>query len=486
MAAKKKQKGRKKKTSKAAVVLTILAIALFVSGGMMAYAYDQDVKKVEHMRQVVEVDTFYAGISVGGIDLSGKTYEQGREAVMAADAEKLASFQAVISVDGREWKENLRPISDAQDALDKAYRFGRAGDLEVRYNEIQTLEQTKRDYPIDYSADTSRLSQLVNSIGDEIDVEPVDANVVDFDQKTKSFSFSDESAGRKLNREKLLADIENAIASETYPILATGAVEVIEPAVTRAQLGSNYKLIGSFSTTTTSDTARNNNITLCSEAFNGAKVMPGEVFSLNDATGRRSIDKGYREAGAIKNGKLIPEFGGGVCQVSTTLFNAVVRSGLEITERNNHSYPISYVERGMDAMIDYPSKDFKFTNNTAGPVYLVSHFADRKLTIEVYGQPVLEGGVTIELRADTTETIKMPATEYILDPTLPAGVEEEERAGRTGYRVTTYIRYMRGDTLVEEKVLFKSAYVAYAPQVRRGTAQTYVPPATGGDLPVIY
>jgi vancomycin resistance protein YoaR len=225
--------------------------------------------------------------------------------------------------------------------------------------------------------------------------------------------------------------------------------------------------------------------------------MPGESFSLNEKTGLRSNDKGYKPAGAILNGKLVPELGGGVCQVSTTLFNAVVRAGVEITERNNHSYPISYVPRGMDAMIDYQSaKDFRFVNNSSGPIYLVSHFSNQELTVEVYGQPILDEGIAVELRSETTEEIPMPPTIYETDYTLMPGEMVEERTGRTGYRVTTYIQYKRGETVEKEDVLFKSVYTAYAPIVKQGPLPAdgsigYYDPSTdtpilpSGDIPIL-
>lgn len=463
------QSSKKKKISKAVVFLAVVAIVLFLSGGMLAYGYTQELKVIEQMQAVVDVDTIYPGITVGGIDVSGLTYEQAHDTVMAYDAEKLALYTAAITVGDREWRENLPSSSNAKEALDKAWQYARIGDLESRYQAVTALAENPMDYPIEYKTDASRLPVLVNAIAEELDYPAVDAEVLDFDRDTKVFLVSEDSDGRALDRESLLSAINTSVDNGWYPIEVEGTLEVVEPRATKDQLSGRNRLLSSFTTETTGDSARNSNIRLCSEAFNGSVVMPGEEFSLNEKTGLRSKATGYQEAGAIKNGKLIPEPGGGVCQVSTTLFNAIVRTGVDITERNNHSYPISYIEKGMDAMINYPNLDFKFVNTTESPMYILTTFEDRKLTVEVYGEPLLEDGVTIELRAETTATIEPGATEYVYDSTLIQGYEEEERSARTGYRVTTYIQYYRGDTMIEERELFKSSYTAFSRIVRVGT-----------------
>ena len=195
------------------------------------------------------------------------------------------------------------------------------------------------------------------------------------------------------------------------------------------------------------------------------------MFSINDLTGPRTAAKGYKDAGTIRDGILVDEPGGGVCQVSTTLFNAVVRAGMEIVERHNHSWPSDYVEVGMDAAIDYPAKDFKFKNVSDSPIYLVAIFEDRELTVEVYGKPVLEEGITIELRSHVDSTIERGEDIYEFDANLLPGETVQLRKGRDGKVASTYIRYMRGDTLVEEKLLFKSNYPAirakygYGPEI---------------------
>ena len=179
---------------------------------------------------------------------------------------------------------------------------------------------------------------------------------------------------------------------------------------------------------------------------------------------------------------MIQEPGGGVCQVSSTLFNAVVRAGMEIVERHGHSWPSDYVKIGMDAAIDYPAKDFKFKNTSDSPIYLVSSFEDRQLTVEVYGKPMLGEGVTIDLRSTTDGTIKRGEDSMVFDASLAPGTTKTVRKGRNGKKSTTYIQYIRDGKVFEEKVLFTTTYPAIRAIINYGP--DLVPEETpGGTVP---
>ena len=279
-----------------------------------------------------------------------------------------------------------------------------------------------------------------------------------------------------MDKEQLGGDVETAVAGGTYVTRFVPTMVETKPAVTKAQLQEQNTLLASFTTETTSSTSRNTNIRLCAEAFNGYVVAPGEVFSLNTLTGPRTTDKGYKPAGAIQNGIMVQEPGGGVCQVSTTLFNAVVRAGMEIVERHGHSWPSDYVKIGMDAAIDYPAKDFQFKNVSDAPIYLVSTFEDRQLTVEVYGKPVVEEGVTIDLRSTTDSTIRRGEDTMVYDPSLAPGTTETVRRGRDGKKSTTYIQYIKDGEVIEEKVLFTTTYPAIRAIINYGPAIVYEEP----------
>ncbi len=174
-------------------------------------------------------------------------------------------------------------------------------------------------------------------------------------------------------------------------------------------------------TKTTSNSNRNRNIQLATAEFNGMRVEPGETVSFNATTGERTEAKGYRPAGAYSGGVLVQEPGGGVCQVSTTLYNAAVKADLEIIERSPHTRVSDYVPIGLDAAVNWPGQDFKFKNTSDYPIFIVAEFADQKLTFKIYGKQ-LDDGVYIKLESEKTETIAAPEDlKDKDDPTILAG-----------------------------------------------------------------
>jgi len=236
---------------------------------------------------------------------------------------------------------------------------------------------------------------------------------------------------------------------------------VVTPRHTKVELMNNYKLISSYTTETTSNKNRNTNVDLSAQAIHGTTVMPGETFSFNAATGQRTAEKGYKPAAAIAGGQSVDEIGGGVCQTSGTLFNAVARADLEIVYRSPHAWPSTYVEKGMDATVNWPNLDFKFKNNKDTPIFIVSYYSDRKVTCEIYGLS-LGSGVTIDLESAVTRTIAPPSgINYVLNTSLEPGTSKETVKARTGYVVETYKIWYQNGQEVSRELLCTSNYKAY-------------------------
>jgi len=147
---------------------------------------------------------------------------------------------------------------------------------------------------------------------------------------------------------------------------------------------AGYRLLGTYTTYTTNVPNRNTNISLACKALNGTIVKPGHTFSFNNTLGYTSAAKGYKKAGILVNGKSSAALGGGICQVSSTLYNAVLKAGLKVVERHPHSAPVGYVPKGRDATVSYGSVDFKFRNNTTKNCRLVFEYNNRSLTVSVF------------------------------------------------------------------------------------------------------
>lgn len=187
------------------------------------------------------------------------------------------------------------------------------------------------------------------------------------------------------DRPKLVEIVGNALVSEDTDAVEIPVTEEKMPMLTKERLKNFNTVLGVYTTNFGESPNRSRNIELAAEAIRGSVVDPGTVFSYNDATGERSPDKGYLEAPVIVNGKPQPGYGGGVCQVSTTLFNAVLLSGMEVTERSPHFSPASYVPIGQDATVSYGDLDFQFINNFKNPVYVYTKYEPGAVTCWIIG-----------------------------------------------------------------------------------------------------
>lgn len=219
------------------------------------------------------------------------------------------------------------------------------------------------------------------------------------------------------------------------------------------------------------------NIDLMARVIDGKIVRPGEEFSLNQATGERTPEKGYQVAQVIVDGELVPGLGGGVCQVGTTTFNAALLAGLEIAERHNHSLHISRYPLGRDATLNYGSLDLRFRNDTPHGLLLKAAVSHKSLTVSIYSTSL---GRTVEFQTSPQRNFREPTTRYMDDPALPLGQEVVVEAGKRGFDVTVTRTIREGGKMIGTGT-FVSRYRAWKRIVRRGTG----PPAPSTPAPTL-
>jgi len=216
---------------------------------------------------------------------------------------------------------------------------------------------------------------------------------------------------------------------------------------------SNMGELSSFSTWfNANEINRSHNLYLASAAINTSMLPPGEIFSFNRRVGERVIEAGYRDAMVIVNGKFEPGLGGGVCQVSSTLYNTVLLAGLEIVERYNHALAVAYVPVGRDATVVYGLQDFRFKNNSAYPIYIRAWAQAGKLTMTIYGNLTEKRNIHLSTIVDRVIPFKEIREN---DPSLNPGQEKLDHAGIQGYVVRSFRNYMD-----EEGRLLKSEQLA--------------------------
>ena len=445
----------------------------FVNGNILAMD-SQSMANLRAYRDYMNQDVIYPGIYIDGVHVGGMSVQEARDAVSGVEAQGGGSFAIQVEIDGRRWQidsDQVPMTRNLEEILAKAYALGRQNTPGIRGTGVTPFEErlqaalALRSNPVSYTTeltfDREAIRALTDNIAAGFNRAPVNAAVSSFDFNTRSFSFTKDEAGIALSAEELYSRVIGHLdRGEMYATVQMQPETVLAP-VTKAELMNSFHRISTYTTSTTNNSNRNTNVELSAQAINGTTVLPGETFSFNAATGQRTAEKGYKEAAAISGGQSVPEIGGGVCQTSSTLFNAVARANLEIVQRSPHAWPSSYVEKGMDATVDWPNLDFKFRNNTDWPIFIIASYAKRKVTVEIYGMG-LGDGISIDLESVVTQELTPSASiNYVNNPGLPAGTQRTTISARTGYVVETYQLWYRGKELIDRVYLCKSTYKAY-------------------------
>lgn len=291
----------------------------------------------------------------------------------------------------------------------------------------------------------------LDKIYNEIHSEPKDAYYI-----AEPFQLFREEDGVDfaISMEEAKAIVAQANLEEyVIPLKLTPAAKTIDDIGTEA---FPY-LISSYSTKyDASNVNRSGNLKIAADKINGTVLMPGEEFSYNEVVGKRTIEEGYRNAKIYENGQVVDGLAGGICQISSTLYNAVLLANLEITERRNHSYTTSYVPAGRDATVVYGTQDFKFKNSRTYPIKIEANVANGIAEFKIHGIKE-EIEYEIKIIPVTTQTIPYP-TEFVPDPALVPGQQVVTQAGHSGYKVTTYIEKRLAGAVISKEVLSNDTY----------------------------
>ena len=426
-------------------------------------------KMMEHRKLLAPSDTFYEGIYVENVPLSGLTMEEARKKVAAVTATAESTWAMKVTCGGEDYEiENLME-NNMDEVLAEAFALGRTGTEKERLADITGLQRWPRYYSVKDTYDEGAAKQAVDVIGDQFDIAAKDAAMTGYDEETK-FLFSEEKAGRKVNREDLLEKIGKAVASGDYGAVLEGEVSEVPAAMNLEQAKEAYVLLAKFRTEAGVDNEdRDHNVKLAADTVNNTLIAPGEEFSMNAVIGETTEEQGYREAATYARGEVVPEFGGGVCQVSSTIYNAVIQAGLKTTERKNHSMTVSYVPLGEDAMISYWNSDLKFKNNSSGNILVLLDAYGPEVICYIYGIPVLEEGVTVKMDSRVVETLPIPEPSYVEDDSLSPGEELYKSYGKEGYRVETDLVTMKDGEEIGREFLHNSTYNPQTPVIRRNS-----------------
>lgn len=415
---------------------------------------------------ISSITLMHPSIWVKGIEICKFTRTQLLDILKNKTETSLMNSSIILSTDDKQW---ALKFSDAglsyyyYEAVNRAYMAKENAGFVNRLLNFLNIRNSDLSIDIKHSYNKAIVGSFIDKIAKEIDRESVDATIA---LKSGNFIITDDVQGRTLDRQKtyelITAQLDKAEESSIeLPVV------IAEPAVRKADLITVKDTLGEFSTEfSASDYDRVSNLSLATKNTSNVLLLPDEIFSFNKIVGPRLEESGFKMAKIIVNNKYVLGIGGGICQISSTLYNAVLYSNLEIVERKNHSLPSTYVDMGRDATIsDYI--DLRFKNNTGYPIYIYGEIKGNKVKFTIYGKNDFPDR-SIELK---TQVVSMtePTTEIIEDPTLPEGTIIEERSPSPSYTVKSYkiIKQKGKDDVIEP--LYTDVYPLVTGVKRVGT-----------------
>lgn len=450
------------------ILIGVLALALLLTAGFVYHNYREKKAQeqwIAHMTDTVERDTFYEGIYLDDVHLGGLTLQEAYDQFKIAAEERLNNLRAELTYEDQSWvftHEDINAEINWEEKLEELYELGREGDLEERYKQIEEIRENKVQAETTLTMDITRIRGAVEEIADSLSVEPVNADLSFHPGEEQMFRITPEQEGRKVDSDELYRSVEEIFKSGQPGIVAIEPA-VVEPEVRAADLERATSKIVTFSTSMSgSSENRMSNIALALRKINGTKLNPGEVFSFNQVVGNRTAKAGFKPAPVIMPDKSMQDgIGGGICQASSTLFNAAALAGLEIVERYHHSFPVAYLDPGLDATVAWGGADLKFRNNRNTPVFIRAYRSGTKACVEIYGEPLPNNG-KYQLTTKVIETMKAPAPKRIEDKNgkyvKKPGGEYVHVKSRTGLKVNTYRVLVQNGKIVSSELLVTNFY----------------------------
>ncbi len=445
--------------------------------------------------------TFRDGVKLIGVDVSGMTPEEATGLVKYAAEKKLEKVAVSVVLDDATWTfgaDDLGMGYDLTDMFADGLAFGRSDDDGVQDVFAAGAGEFDADYTWDRSAIEFALTQLELSINKEA-TQPYAEPIADWASEER-FNYIAGEDGRALNVAATADDIEYALRTGNFTATVEPVINAVLPELTIEDVKLHTQYISEFTTKFSAardDEVKQNrlfNIQKAADIINANTIPAGEEWSFNTVVGPRTYELGWKGANGISGGKeYTVQAGGGICQPSTTLYNALLAANIEIVDRRAHSIPSDYVDVGLDATVDTRGIDFVFRNNTEYPLYIFARVqrvegssSRHTITVYIYGEPLPEG-VTYKSRSDITEVMdRSQETIYVEDPAIPTGYQKETVVQHEGYIAEAYLdKYVNGE-LAESKLLYQDKYKGNPAEISIGTgpALKYGEPVPEGLVPV--
>lgn len=395
-----------------------------------------------------EMDDSHIGrnVSIGEVDVSGMTKE---EAAGAVDSyiKSLGSKSITLTEkdNDNEVKVSAADLglqaADKEKLVNKAFSYGRTGNIFERYKALKKLKKKGCSIALKLEVNRGDIKKVVENNTKKFEIPAKNATIT---RTSGGFEIKKEKVGIKVDIDKSVEAINRYMSGEWDKNSGEVALAVKKdvPDVTEGALKSIKDKLGTASTNYGGASGRNQNISSGVRHINGSVIMPGKTFSVNKTVSPFTAQNGYAMAGSYENGQVVESMGGGICQVSTTLYNAVLAAELEVVQRSPHSMIVTYVEPSKDAAIAGTYKDFKFKNNGDTPIYIEGSAGGGTITFSIYGKETRPANRRVEYVSELISTTQ-PKTKFVA----------------TGAPIGTKSRVSGGSHVGKKAKLWKVVYV---------------------------
>ena len=400
---------------KSILIPAIIAAALIAIGVIAFFVMSATVKEVSK-------GTVANNVYIGSIDVSGMTKKEIKAEIKAKQKEyekekiKLSAEGTVVEVT---LKELGFEIGDTDEAIEEALSYGKKGFIWKRYKEIKDLEKNAHVIDVEYKINASDTKDTISSKITSLENQAQNATIT---RENGQFIITEGKRGKKVELDKAVKEIQ-AFFDEKWNVGEKATVELPtildDPDITAEDLEKITSVLGTFKTYFGALDSRGKNIANATKKINGTLLMPGDEFSAEKTMQPFTTAGGYYYGGAFQDGQVIQTIGGGVCQVSTTLYNAAILAELEILERAPHSMTVGYVPVSQDAAIASGYKDLKFKNNTEAPIYIEGYISGGNVIFTVYGEETRPAGRKVSYVSEIIS--RVPAVLEYVASSAPIG-----------------------------------------------------------------
>ncbi len=418
-------------------------------------------------------ETILKGVSIDKLDVSGMTREEALAALESYE-KNLGGQSIKLGIGDNVIEAKLSDLGvtfDNEDLVDEAIGVGHVGNIVKRYKDQKDLQHSGKTFPLSWQTNEDTVRTYVENNCTKYDKKAQNASLT---RENGAFNFVAGTEGLELNVDSAVRTIsdylENSWTSDNTEVLNL-ETQVTEPEGSAEELANIKDLLGSFTTSfSTSGSNRCKNVSSGASHINGTVLYPGEEFSAYETVSPFTEANGYAMAGSYLNGEVVDSMGGGICQVSTTLYNAVLRAELNVTERSPHSMTVHYVDLSEDAAIAGTYKDFKFVNSTEYPIYIEGYTtSDKKITFNIYGKETRDKNRTISFESQMVS--ETPATTILQeDAGQGIGYKVVSSKGSSGYVAELYKIVKVNGVETDRIKVNKSTYKGTNRVVTYGTA----------------